>query len=173
MSETATNEGSETGATPEVTNPLEKTPEVKVYDEAYVKELRQEAAKHRTEKNAAVEAAVKAATEAHAAELAARDVAYTELQNELGKAWIELEKFQTAVAAKVPSDKVQAFVNILQGEDKDSIHASAKSALELAGGFSTTSPAFDPTQGFGGRPKDMPLNGDPILDAIKGVIGIQ
>lgn len=159
----------EAAPTPEVGKPLEAQP--KLFDEAYVKSLRDEAAAARVAKKDAVEAAEKALKEAHAAELAARDTAYTELQNQLGQAWIELEKLYTTIDAKVPSDKVRAFVSILQGDDKESIQASAKSAYELAGGFNTKSPAFDPTQGFGG--KDLPLNGDPILEAIKAAVGVK
>ncbi|QFG10386.1 head scaffolding protein [Mycobacterium phage Anthony] len=169
MSDTLTApEGTE--ATPEVTDtPLEPTP--KVYDETYVKGLRQEAAKARVDKKDAVDTAVAALKATHAEELAAKDVAFTELQNQLGDAWIELEKLYTSIDAKVPSDKVRAFVGILQGTDKDSIQASAKSAYELAGGFSTKSPAFDPSQGLGGG-KPLPLNGDPILNAMTKILGI-
>ena len=142
----------------------------KTFDEAYVKSLRDEAAAARVAKKDAVDAAVKLANEAHQAELAARDTAAAELQNELAAARLELEKYRIAVEAKVPSDKVAAFVNILQGSDSESIAESAKSALELAGGFSATKSAFDPTQGFGGKP--LPLNGDPILDALKKAVGV-
>lgn len=166
MSENTTTDTSE--ETPVVDKPLEAQP--KLYDEAYVKELRQEAAAARVAKKDAVDAAVKELQDKHTAELAAKDVAYTELQNQLGQAWIELEKLQTAVDLKVPSDKVAAFVAILQGDDKESIQASAQSAYELAGGFSTKASAFDPTQGFGGK-KDIPLNGDPILEAIIKAVG--
>ena len=148
--------------------PLEK--DAKVYDEAYVKELRQEAAAARVGKKEAVEAAVKELSDKHSAELAERDARYTELENELGKAWIELEKLYTTIDAKVPSDKVRQFLSILQGTDAESIKASAKASLDLIGGFDTRTPGFDPTQGFGGKPKDMPLNGDPILEAIKKAV---
>ncbi|ASZ75357.1 scaffolding protein [Mycobacterium phage JoshKayV] len=173
MSDTATPEGTPAGTpAPEATPPAEQTP-AKVYDEAYVKELRNEAAAARVAKKDAVEAAVNELKQAHAAELAARDTAYTELQNELGKAWVELEKIHTSLAAKVPSDKVLAFVEILQGSDKDSITESAKKNLELIGGFeSKPVRGFDPTQGFGGRKEDLPLNGDPILNAMKSVLKI-
>ncbi|AAC18456.2 scaffolding protein [Mycobacterium phage Lakes] len=173
MSDTATTEGTPAGdPTPVVTDkPLEPTP--KTYDEAYVKELRQEAAAARVAKKDAVEAAVKAANDAHTAELAARDTRITELENELGQAWIRLQKLETSLAAKVPSDKVLAFVDILQGEDADSIAESAKKNLELIGGFDKKPVSgFDPTQGFGGR-QELPLNGDPILNAMKGVLGIK
>ena len=168
MSETESTDTA-TESTPVVNDrPLEK--DAKVYDEAYVKELRQEAAAARVGKKEAVEAAVKELSDKHSAELAERDARYTELENELGKAWIELEKLYTTIDAKVPSDKVRQFLSILQGTDAESIKASAKASLDLIGGFDTRTPGFDPTQGFGGKPKDMPLNGDPILEAIKKAV---
>lgn len=164
------------GTTPEG-NPVQATdkplePAPKVYDEDYVKELRQEAAAARVAKKDAVEAVEKALNEKHAAELAARDTAYTELENELAKERIELQKLRTALEAKVPSDKVLAFVEILQGEDADSIAESARKNLELIGGFSEKPVlGFDPTQGFGGK-RTLPLNGDPLLQAlVKAVKG--
>lgn len=173
MSETPTN----TEATETVTNapaavekPLEAQP--KLFDEAYVKSLRDEAAAARVAKKDAVDAAIKAANEAHQAELASRDTAFTELQNEIAAARIELEKLYVTIDANVPSEKVRAFVSILQGTDTESITASAKSAYELAGGFANKSPAFDPTQGFGGR-DPLPLNGDPILAALKSAVGMK
>lgn len=174
MSDTATPEGTPSGTpAPEAPKPMEpETP--KMFDEAYVKELRNEAAAARHAKKDAVDAAVREANEARAAELVARDTRITELETELGKAWIELQKLHTTLEAKVPSDKVLAFVEILQGSDPDSITESAKKNLELIGGFDKKPvPGFDPTQGFGGRKDDMPLNGDPILNAMKSVLRIS
>lgn len=169
---TAATEGStEATQTQEVKpGPMDQQP--KVFDEAYVKELRSENAGLRVSKKEAVEAAVKAANESHAAELVARDARITELETDLGKAWIELQKLYTAVDAKVPSDKVRAFTEILKGEDAESIAESAKSGLELFGGFDSKSPAYDPSQGRGGKPP-IPLNGDPILAAINSALGIK
>ncbi|QDP44601.1 scaffolding protein [Mycobacterium phage NothingSpecial] len=173
MSDTATPEGTPEGTpAPEAAKPMEpETP--KMFDEAYVKELRNEAAAARHAKKDAVDAAVKEAKEAHAAELVSRDTRITELETELGKAWTLLQKYETSLDAKVPSDKVRAFVEILQGTDAESITESAKKNLELIGGFDKKPvPGFDPTQGFGGRKDDMPLNGDPILNAMKSVLKI-
>ncbi|ALA07827.1 scaffolding protein [Mycobacterium phage ExplosioNervosa] len=171
MSDNATPEGTPAVETPVVTDtPLEKPAETKVYDETYVKSLRDEAAAARIAKKTAVEAAEKALKEAHAAEIAAKDLAYTELQNELGSAWIELEKVYTAVEAKVPSDKVRAFVEILEGSDAESISESAKSRLELIGGFDKKTPAYDPSQGSGGKQQPLALNGDGILNAMMAVL---
>ncbi|ANA87051.1 scaffolding protein [Gordonia phage Strosahl] len=162
-------EGSQT---PEVTQQTQEPAPQKTYDQAYVDQLRQEAAGHRVGKKEAVEAAEAKVKAEYEAMLADRDVAYTELQNQLGQAWIELEKVYTSLEAKVPSDKVRQFASILTGEDKDSIAASAQTSFELFGGFDTKSPAFDPTQGTGGR-NTLPLNGDPLLNAVKGVLGVK
>ena len=163
-----------TPVVPTVTDPAPVADPVtpKVYDEAYVKELRQEAAAARVAKKDAVDTAVTEATAAHAAELAERDVQYTQLQNELGQAWIELEKVYVALDSKVPSEHVRAFSSLIQGTDKESIGLSAKAAYDLAGGFTTRHPAYDPSQGRGGS-NDLPLNGDPILDAISRAVGAK
>lgn len=169
MSETVT-DTTETTQTPEVTEtPMEPG---KVYDEAYVKELRQEAAKARVDKKEAVEAAVAAAKAEHAAELAARDTSFTELQNELASAKLELDKLKIAIAADVPSDKVLAFAEILKGDDVESLTESAKSSLELFGGVKRQVIGFDPSAGTGGK-EPLALNGDGILHAMCNVLGIK
>ncbi|AER49854.1 scaffolding protein [Mycobacterium phage LHTSCC] len=147
-----------------------QAPAPEVFSREYVEELRRENAKARTSKNQAVEDAKAEVRKEYEAKLAEKDTAYTELQNQLGEAWIELEKVYTTIDAKVPSDRVRAFAAILQGSDKESISESAKSAKQLFGGMTGTVPAVDPTQGSGGG-KHTPLNGDPILDAIKKAVG--
>jgi hypothetical protein len=149
---------------------VQATPAPEMFSKDYVTELRNEAARYRTEKNSAVEAAKAAVTEEFQRTLADKDVALTEVQNQLGQAWIELEKLYTAIEARIPSEKVRAFASLLKGEDKDSILESAKSAKELFGGTEQSYPAFDPTQGSGGNP--LPLNGDPLLNMLKKVVGV-
>lgn len=149
---------------------VQATPAPETFSKDYVTELRNEAARYRTEKNSAVEAAKAAMAQEFQAQIADKDVAMTELQNQLGQAWIELEKVYTAIEARIPSEKVRAFASLLKGEDKDSILESAKSATELFGGTEQSFPAFDPTQGSGGQP--LPLNGDPLLNMLKKVVGV-
>ena len=147
----------------------EAHPAAETFSKEYVQELRNEAAKYRTQKNDAVEAAKSAVTQQFQGQLAEKDVTITELQNDLGAAQLELEKIRTAIEAKVPSEKLLAFASILKGDDPDSIKQSAASAAELFGGLSSKSPAFDPTQGAGSS-KDLPLNGDPILNALRKMV---
>lgn len=141
------------------------------FSREYVEELRRENASHRTGKKEAVDAAKAELTAAFEARLAEKDTAYTELQNELGKAWVELEKVHTAIAAKVPSDKVLAFASILQGEDPETIKGSAASAKKLFGDFDSHDSPTDPTQGSGGQP--LPLNGDKLMQALNAKLGIS
>lgn len=163
---------SDTDNTPADTTPEAAAPEAaapETFSKEYVQELRAEAARHRTAKNEAVEAVRTEMKTQYEAALADKDVKYLELQNQLGQAWIELEKVYTAIEAKVPSEKVRAFAAILQGDDPDTIKESAKTAADLFGGLDNKGPAFDPTQGKGGTP--LPLNGDPLLNALKKVVG--
>jgi len=146
-----------------------QAPQTETFSREYVEELRRENAKHRTAKAEAVDAVKAQLTQEYEAKLAEKDTAYAELQNQLGDAWVELEKVYTAIDAKVPSEKVRAFAEILKGSDPDSIKESAKSAKELFGGFGKADAPTDPTQGSGGG--HLPLNGDPILNAIKKAVG--
>lgn len=165
----------------EVETPNTETPKapeavadgVKTFSLEYVQQLRNEAAGHRTAKNDAVEAATTAAKAEAQAEIANRDLRITELENDLGSAWIEIEKLVTAIEAEVPSNKVLSLVKVLQGTDKESITESVKSSLELFGPFDVKTPAFDPSQGLGGKGNHMPLNGDPILEAIERIVGVR
>ncbi|AEJ92329.1 scaffolding protein [Mycobacterium phage Timshel] len=142
-----------------------------VFSREYVEELRRENAKHRTSKETAVNEAVAAVKAEYEAKLADKDTAYSALQNELGAAWIELEKVYTTIDAKVPSDKVRSVVEFLKGEDKESITKSVQSAAQLFGGWDTTDPAVDPTQGKGGG-TPLPLNGDKLMMALNAKLGL-
>jgi hypothetical protein len=164
MSETDNTTTAETPAAAPEAHPAPET-----FSKEYVQELRNEAAKYRTQKNEAIEATKAALSQQFQGQLAEKDVYITELKNELSATQLELEKIRTALEAKVPSDKVLAFASILQGSDPDAIKASAASATELFGGLISTSPAYDPTQGSGNS-GHMPLNGDPLLNALKRIV---
>lgn len=152
------------------TQPAPEAKQAETFTKEYVQELRNEAAKYRIEKNEAVEQAKAAVAADFQKQMAEKDVALAEAQNQLGQAWIEMEKLYVSLDAKVPSERVRAFAEILKGEDPETIRESAKSAKELFTGLETKSPAIDPTQGSGGGV--VPLNGDPLLNALKKVVGI-
>ena len=145
------------------------SPAPEVFSKEYVQELRNEAARYRTQKNDAVEHAKAAVAQEFEAKLTEKDTQFGELQTQYNQARLELEKLYIALESEVPSNKVRAFAAILQGDDTDSISASAAAAKELFVGLAP-SPAIDPTQGSGGSGA-VPLNGDPILAALKKAVG--
>ena len=102
---------------------------------------------------------------------AGNDTKYGELQTDLGKAWIELQKLYASIDSGIPTDKVRSFVSVLQGSDEESISKSVATAKELFGDLTKKSPAYDPTQGRGGS--EAPLNGDPLLNAVKKMVGAK
>jgi len=141
------------------------------FSKEYVQQLRNEAARYRTEKNDAVEAAKAAVTADWEGKLAQEQSKAADLESKLGLADLTLTKVKTALSLGVPSDKVLAFAEILKGETEDEIKASAESAKELFGVAPVKAPATDPTQGSGNS--HLALNGDPILDALKKAVGAK
>lgn len=129
---------------------------VETFNLEYVQQLRSEAAKYRTEKNDAVNAAKLAASTEWESKLAAEQTRYNELSIKLGGYDTELTKIKTAIEAGVPSDKVLAFAGILQGSSEDEIKSAAESAKALFGGLGTADLATDPTQGTGGHAGSSP-----------------
>ena len=84
---------------------------------------------------------------------------------------LELAKLKIAMRAldQDTASRAEKLADLLKGEAEEDIVASAKSAQELFGGFTKTGPAVDPTQGSGNGV--LPLNGDPLLSALKGLVG--
>lgn len=142
------------------------------FSREYVQELRNEAAKYRNEKKEAVEAArTEAKSEAireYEAKLLDRDTALSGIQNELSGTKIELLKLKSVLAAEIPSVDVLEVVSLVQGTDEDSISESVQRVKALLGKSPTRDRPVDPSQGTG---NPLPLNGDPLLDALKRVVG--
>jgi wobble nucleotide-excising tRNase len=150
----------------------DKGPEPKTYGEDYVKELRQQAAKYRTEKNSAVEEAKEKLTAEFQAALAAKDAELAEVKSSYSSKELETAKLRIAMRTldQDTATRAEKLAELLKGEDEDSIAESAKSAHELFGGFkSTPVSATDPTQGRGAPV--TPLNSDKLLNALKAVVG--
>lgn len=134
--------------------------EPKTYSEAYVQRLRSEAARYRTEKTSAVDAAKQAVSDEWQTKVDG-------INADLGDAWVYAAKLHAAVDAQVPAEKVLDFAAILQGTDPDSIKASAEKAKQLFG-VAPKVTATDATQGSGNT---IPLNGDPLLAKLKQLVG--
>lgn len=145
---------------------------VETFSKEYVQELRNEAAKYRNEKKDAVEAAkTEAKSEVireYEAKLVDRDSALTEIQNELSGTKLELLKLKSVLAADIPSTDVLEVVSLVQGTDEESVSESVQRVKALIGKAPTRDRAIDPSQGTG---NPLPLNGDPLLDALKKIVG--
>lgn len=157
--------------TPEATVVTPVATPAETFSLDYVQTLRQEAAKYRTEKNDAVTAAKDAVNQDWATKVTGAEEKSSALEADLGDAWVYAAKIEAAVTAGVPSDKLLAFVQILKGSDDATIQASVESAKALFGGFGSTVPATDSTQGSGGVPS-IGLNSDGIMTALNSALGI-
>lgn len=160
----------ETPTTPEETPEVQETPKGETFSLEYVQQLRQEAAKYRNEKKTAVEEAVSKLTTELEQKLAAKDVEIAEATTNFSSRELELEKLKIAMRAvdQTAASRAEKLAELLKGSTEDEILSSAESAKELFGGFVKNSPAVDPTQGSGGGV--IPLNGDPILQALKAAV---
>lgn len=145
---------------------------VETFSKEYVQELRNEAAKYRNEKKDAVEAAkTEAKSEVireYEAKLVDKDSALSEIQNELSGTKLELLKLKSVLAADIPSTDVLEVVSLVQGTDEESISDSVQRVKALIGKAPARDRAVDPSQGTG---NPLPLNGDPLLDALKKIVG--
>jgi sulfite reductase alpha subunit-like flavoprotein len=163
-------EDTTTPVTPTPAPPAQVATE-EMFPKSYVTELRDEAAAARIAKKDAVDAAKAAVTAEWEAKLAAKVAEFDALSSEsLGKD-VTLAKLKAALELGVPSDKVEAFADLLKGDTEEDIKASAESTFGLVTGFKTTDKATDPTQGSGGR--HLPLNSDALLEKVKAAVGAK
>jgi hypothetical protein len=133
----------------------------------YVQQLRSEAAKYRSERKAAVEAAKVAAEAEFQSKLDEAGARFTELEQAKAASDLEVLKYQKVVEAEVPAELVSDLVALVQGYDEESISESV-AKLKSVMGHQVRDRAVDPLQGSGNA---EPLNGDPLLARLKQVVG--
>jgi hypothetical protein len=138
----------------------------------YVKTLRDEAAKHRTAKQAIVEELTAKHDVALTEVKTAAEAKIAEAHGESASKDVNIAKLRAAFELKVPADKLDSFLDSVQGTTPEEVQESAKKLSDLVGGFQTQTgtPAFDPTQGQGTQ--HPPLNGNPLLKSIEQKLGI-
>lgn len=149
-------------------NETAKTPESQElpdWAKTELAEARAEAAKYRVEKNQAVDQAKADAAAAYANEK-------NELSNKLSEAEKRLLKLRVAIGSGIRADKAEKFAELLQGDDETALKSHAETLKELFASpeKSGPDPAVDPLQGSGNH---LPLNGDPMLAALKAKVGIS
>jgi hypothetical protein len=163
MSEETTTTETVTPAAPEATRQ-------ETFSLDYVQGLRQEAAKYRTEKNEAVAAAKAELAAKYDQALAAKDSEFEAVRNDMSAREIELVKLRTALQAGIPSSDVLDVVELVQGSDEESISESVARVKALIGKAPDRDRPVDPSQGSGNT---LPLNGDPLLESLKKIVGYR
>lgn len=134
----------------------------------YVQGLRQEAAKYRTEKNDAVAAAKAELTAQFDSTIAAKDAEFEELRQTVSARELELIKLRTILNAGIPSEDVLEVSTLVQGNTEDEISDSVNRVKSLIGKNPPAGRPVDPSQGSGNT---IPLNGDPLLESLKKIVG--
>lgn len=130
-----------------------------------------EAAKYRTEKNEAVEAAKAEVTASFTSKIEELEAQIAEAKNEGDKSRHEVDRLKVTIESGIAADKALSFADLLKGNNEDELRSHAEELKKL---FTTveepksTASATDPSQGQGGN--HLPLNGDPLLDAITGIV---
>ena len=162
--DTATNTTETEAPAQEAATP--KAPET--FSLEYVKELRDQAAKYRTEKKSAAESAKAEVTAEFESVLAEKDSAIAAVREELENTNLELMKLKAVLAEGVSSAHALDVASLVQGHDAESVSASVARVKSLIGSAPEKARPIDPTQGSGST---IPLNGDPILEKLKRMVG--
>jgi hypothetical protein len=136
----------------------------------YVQGLRQEAAKYRTEKNDAVTAAKAELAAQYDNALAAKDTEFEELRQHVSARELDLIKLRAALAAGIPTEDVLEVVELVQGDTEESISESVNRVKALIGKAPSKDRPIDPSQGSS---NSIPLNGDPLLESLKKIVGVR
>lgn len=141
-----------------------------VFSKEYVQELRNEAAKYRTEKNDAVERAKADVIKDYESKLSEKEASFNEIQGELSDRALELLKLKAVVSAGIPSEDVMDVLTLVQGSDEETVSESVKRVKSLIGKAPERDRPVDPSQGTGNH---LPLNGDPLLETVKRIVGAK
>lgn len=128
-----------------------------------------EAAKYRTEKNSAVEAAKAEVTDSFNSKIKELEAQIEEKDSEVSQANMSVERVKAAIKVGISTDKLESFAELLHGSTQEELVAHAE---QLKGLFTVdrgSSKATDRSQGSSSE--SSPLNGDPILRAVENIIG--
>ena len=146
----------------------------KTFSLEYVEELRAEAVKWRQDSRQKVDRAVadlkkqqKQLSEELAKATEERDLATEERDLHVGAA-VELTKYKKALEAGISPENVLEVVSLIKETDEDAIESAVERMKSLIGKAPERDRPIDPSQGSGSH---MPLNGDPILEKVKRMVG--
>jgi hypothetical protein len=156
--------------TTEDTAAAQEVDTAETFSREYVQELRNEAAKYRTEKNNAVEAARAEVIKDYETKLAQKDGSLSEMETEVSARSLELLKLKMVLNEGIPTEDVLDVVSLVQGADEETVSESVKRVKSLIGRKPPADRPVDPSQGTGNV---LPLNGDPLLEMVKSMVGAK
>jgi hypothetical protein len=70
----------------------------------------------------------------------------------------------------IPTEDVLDVVSLVQGADEETVSESVKRVKSLIGRKPPADRPVDPSQGTGNV---LPLNGDPLLEMVKSMVGAK
>lgn len=136
-----------------------------------ISEANAEAAKYRTEKKDAVEAAKAEVAQGFQSKIQELEASIQAAESEKVEARREVDKLKAALGAGIESEKVVQFAGLLQGDTVDALRSNAEELKKLFGAGSTgPQRAVDASQG---NVPSTPLNGDPLLESLKRKLNIS
>lgn len=157
-----------TPAAPAAAAAQEAASQPETFSRDYVESLRSEAAKYRTEKNAAVDAAKAEVIKEYEGKTSEISSKFSELESSHSAAQLELLKLKSVLEAEIPASDILEVVALVQGSDEESVKESVNRVKSLLGKSPAKVAATDVTQGSGSA---VPLNGDPVLNILKRAVG--
>lgn len=131
-----------------------------------ITEANKQAAKYRTEKNDAVEAAKQEVADSFQDKIRELEAQVESKDGEVSSTRLEVDRIKATLEAGIAADKALSFADLLKGENPEELrsHAEELKKLFANGEEPKSSKATDPSQGHGS--KELPLNGDPLLAAL-------
>lgn len=158
----------------DVTEQINQTDELPEWAREQITKANKQAAKYRTERNEAVEAAKAEVAASFQPKIEELEAQLSEKDTEVCSARNEVVRLKVALQAGIDADRALSFADLLKGENEDELRSHAEELKKLFGEPSQDSGkrgAVDPSQGESGAP--LPLNGDPLLDQVMRVITRQ
>jgi uncharacterized protein YhaN len=139
----------------------------KTFSLEYVEELRAEAVKWRQDSRQKVDRAV-ADLKKQQKQLTEELAKATEERDLNVGAAVELTKYKKALEAGLSPENVLEVVSLIKETDEDAIESAVERMKSLIGKAPEKARPIDPSQGSGSH---VPLNGDPILEKVKRMVG--
>lgn len=153
-------------------NTTNQTNELPDWAREQISNANAEAAKYRTEKKDAVEAAKAEVAESFQSKI--KDLE-SKIEAEAAQgttARHEVDRLKVTIESGINAEKALSFADLLKGENEDELRSHAEELKKLFNdndsGEQKRASAVDPSQGSAGKP--LPLNGDPLLKAITSIV---